>query len=73
MGYQGYCPRVKLLSLIQARSQENRRSPDVHTRCLHSVPSGREYDLELREIRLEGEDPVEVQSWQDYYREKWHL
>ena len=57
MGYQGYCPRVKLFCLIGARSQGNRRSPGVHTRCLHSVPSGREYDLELREIRLEGRTP----------------
>jgi hypothetical protein len=24
-----------------------------------------------REIQLERDDPVEVQSWQDYYREKW--
>jgi hypothetical protein len=43
----------------------------VRTRRLHSVPSWREYELEPREIPLEGDDPVEVQSWQDYYREKW--
>ena len=59
-----------IFPFLRARSRGN-GARGVRTRRLHSVPSWREYQLEPKGIQLEGDDPVEVQSCQDYYREKW--